>query len=203
MRTDPAFTELRTGRVRLRRSVPEDAEAISAYRSDPDVRIHQGWHKTDTDHVRGEIEQMLQREPGGPGGWVQFSVETLDGGELIGDVGLCPAREEPDVMLVGYTVAPAHQGKGYASEAVGVLVDYAFDALEADVVRAYADAGNVASVRVAANVGLQVVERFEETDADGSWRGVRMERRRVPDPPADGPRPDDPSASATEDEPHD
>ncbi len=95
-----------------------------------------------------------------------------------------------------------HQGKGYASEAVGVLVDYALDTLEADVVRAYADAGNVASVRVAANVGLHVVERFEESDADGSWHGVRMERRRVPAGPGDGPRSDSPPASAAEDEPH-
>ena len=202
MRTDPSFTELRTSRVRLRRAVPEDAEAISAYRSDPDVRIHQGWRKTDPDHVRGEIEQMLGREPGEPGGWVQFSVETLDTGELVGDVGLCPDREDADVMLVGYTVSPVHLGKGYASEAVGVLVDYAFDTLEADVVRAYADAGNVASVRVAANVGLAVVERFEENDADGSWHGVRMERHRVAAGTDDGPRSDGPPASAAEDEPH-
>ena len=202
MRTDPSFTELRTPRVRLRRSVPEDAEAISAYRSDPDVRIHQGWRKTDPDHVRGEIEQMLGRAPGEPGGWVQFSVETVDTGELVGDVGLCPDREEAGVMLVGYTVSPVHQGKGYASEAVGVLVDYALDTLEADVVRAYADAGNVASVRVAANVGLVVVERFEENDADGSWHGVRMERHRVAAGTDDGPRSDSPPASAPEDEPH-
>ena len=202
MRTDPSFTELRTPRVRLRRSVPEDAEAISAYRSDPDVRIHQGWRKTDPDHVRGEIEQMLGRAPGEPGGWVQFSVETVDTGELVGDVGLCPDREEAGVMLVGYTVSPVHQGKGYASEAVGVLVDYAFDTLQADVVRAYADAGNVASVRVAANVGLVVVERFEENDADGSWHGVRMERHRVAAGTDDGPRSDSPPASAAEDEPH-
>ena len=202
MRTDPSFTELRTPRVRLRRSVPEDAEAISAYRSDPDVRIHQGWRKTDPDHVRGEIEQMLGRAPGEPGGWVQFSVETVDTGELVGDVGLCPDREEAGVMLVGYTVSPVHQGKGYASEAVGVLVDYAFDTLQADVVRAYADAGNVASVRVAANVGLVVVERFEENDADGSWHGVRMERHRVAAGTDDGPRSDSPPASAPEDEPH-
>ena len=182
--------------------MPEDAEAISAYRSDPDVRIHQGWRKTDPDHVRGEIEQMLGRAPGEPGGWVQFSVETVDTGELVGDVGLCPDREEAGVMLVGYTVSPVHQGKGYASEAVGVLVDYAFDTLQADVVRAYADAGNVASVRVAANVGLVVVERFEENDADGSWHGVRMERHRVAAGTDDGPRSDSPPASAPEDEPH-
>jgi len=178
VRTDPGFTELTTTTLRIRRSLPGDAEAISAYRSDPDVHVHQGWHQTDPDHVRGEIEQMLLRAPGEPGGWVQFSLETLDGGELVGDVGLCPDRVDAGVMLVGYTVAPRHQRHGYATEAIGALVGYAFDTLEADVVRAYADAGNVASVRVAAKVGLNVVERFEESDADGTWRGVRMERRR-------------------------
>ncbi len=178
MRTDPAFTEIRTARLVLRRSQSRDAEAISAYRSDPDVHVHQGWHKTDPDHVRGEIEEMLRRAPGEPGGWVQFSVETLDTADLVGDVGLCPDRDDAGVMLVGYTMAPVHQGRGYATEAIDALVDYAFTTLDADVARAYADAGNVASVRVAEKVGLLVVERFEEADGGSTWHGVRMERRR-------------------------
>jgi RimJ/RimL family protein N-acetyltransferase len=179
---DPAFSELRTARLLLRRSRPHDAEAISAYRSDPDVHVHQGWSKTDPDHVRGEIEEMLQRAPGEPGGWVQFSIETRDAGELIGDVGLRPADDEPGVILAGYTVAPAQQGRGYATEAVGAMVDYALHTLGADVVRAYADAGNAASVRVAEKVGLLVVDRFEGSDGDGTWHGVRMERRRANHP---------------------
>jgi RimJ/RimL family protein N-acetyltransferase len=177
MRTDPAFRELRTERLRLRRSEPRDAEAISAYRSDPNVHQHQGWAHTDPDHVRDEIEEMLRRAPGEPG-WVQFTVETLDGATLVGDVGLCPRADEPGVVMVGYTVDPGAQGKGYATEAVAALVDYAFSVLGADLVRAYADAANVASVRVADKVGLAVVERFQASDDDGTWHGVRMERRR-------------------------
>ena len=180
MRADPGFTALRTDRLSLRRSQPGDADAISAYRSDPDVHIHQGWGKTDPDHVRGEIEQMLRRAPGEPGGWVQFTVETLDEGTLVGDVGLCLDREDAGVVLVGYTMAPASQGRGYATEAIRALVDYALDTLDADVVRAYASADNIASVRVADKAGLLVVERFEASDDDGAWHGVRMERRRTP-----------------------
>jgi len=177
MRSDPDFVELRAPRLRLRRSSPEDAEAISAYRSDPDVHVHQGWGDTSVPHVRSEIEQMLARIPGEPGGWVQFTVETTGDGALVGDVGL-RVDEDPGVVLVGYTIAPAHQGCGYATEAVGRLVDYAFETLGADVVRAYADAGNVASVRVGEKVGLLVVERYEEPDGNTVWHGVRMERRR-------------------------
>jgi RimJ/RimL family protein N-acetyltransferase len=87
--------------------------------------------------------------------------------------------DDPGVILVGYTVAPAHQGHGYATEAIGALVDYAFETLGADVVRAYADAGNIASVRVGEKVGLLVVERYEEPDGNRVWHGVRMERRRA------------------------
>jgi aminoglycoside 6'-N-acetyltransferase len=181
MRPDPGFTELRTERLRLRRSDPADAETISAYRSDPTVRMHQGWRHTDPDHVRGEIEEMLDRAPGQPGGWVQFSVELLPTDVFVGDVGVCVDREDPTVLLVGYTMDPAAQGNGYATEAVAALVDYAFDVLSADVVRAYADAGNAASVRVADKAGLTIVERFEGNDEEeGTWQGVRMERRRTP-----------------------
>ncbi|HEX3300165.1 MAG TPA: GNAT family N-acetyltransferase [Actinomycetota bacterium] len=182
MRADPGFEELRTPRLRLRRSQPRDAEEISSYRSDPDVHEHQGWDRTDPDHVRQEIEEMLQRVPGSTGGWVQFTVETLEDDKLVGDVGLRVAEDEPGVVMVGYTMAPAAQGKGYATEAVGALVDYAFGTLDAQIARAYADAANAPSVRVGEKVGLVVVERFDGQHEGETWHGVRMERRRPPDP---------------------
>ncbi|MEX0984655.1 MAG: GNAT family N-acetyltransferase [Actinomycetota bacterium] len=182
MRTDPDFTALSTGRLELRRSVPEDAEAISSYRSDPDVHVHQGWEHTDPDRVRADIEEMLSRLPGDPGGWVQFSVRERDGGRLVGDVGLCPAEDEPDVMKVGYTISPAAQGNGFATEAVRALVDYAFSMLEAEIVRAYADEGNTPSRRVMEKVGMVLIERFEGEDESGPWAGVRYERVRHQDP---------------------
>jgi aminoglycoside 6'-N-acetyltransferase len=182
MRADPTFEELRTSRLRLRRSEPRDAEQISAYRSDPEVHEHQGWDRTDPDHVRLEIEEMLQRVPGGTGGWVQFTVETLADDRLVGDVGLRVAEDEPGVVMIGYTMAPAAQGRGYATEAVAALVEYAFGTLDADIARAYADAANAPSVRVGEKVGLVVVERFEGQHEGETWHGVRMERRRAPDP---------------------
>ena len=178
MRADPGFEPIETERLRLRRSRPEDAEAISAYRSDPEVSRQQGWERTDPDAVRVDIEAMAARRPGEAGGWVQFSVEERETGRLVGDVGLSPAEGEPGVIKVGYTIDPVAQGRGYATEAVGALVRYAFDVLGADVVRAYASADNASSIRVAEKVGLRLVERFEGRDEDGRWFGVRYERRR-------------------------
>jgi RimJ/RimL family protein N-acetyltransferase len=177
MRADTRFERLVTDRLVLRRSRPGDAETISAYRSDPAVHRQQGWDRTDPDGVRADIEEMASRTPGEPGGWVQFSLEDREG-RLVGDVGISPADGEPGVVKVGYTVAPAFQGRGYATEAIGALVAYAFDTLGADVVRAYASADNAPSIRVAEKVGLRLVDRYEHRDADGTWQVVRYERRR-------------------------
>ena len=72
MTADPALDPIDTDRLRLRRSVPEDAEEISAYRSDPKVNRYQGG-PDGPDGVRAEVRGDAARAPGEPG-WVQYSV---------------------------------------------------------------------------------------------------------------------------------
>lgn len=177
MRPDPGLQAIETGRLRLRRSVPADAEAISAYRSIPEVGRFQGWERTDPAFLRREFELMAERQPG-RGGWVQLTVEERDTGELVGDVGMSPAEGEDGVLKIGYTIAPEHQRKGYATEAVTALIGYAFETLGAAVVRIHADAENLASIRVAEKAGLTLVERYRRRDAEGVWFGVRYELAR-------------------------
>ncbi len=183
MRADPQLERLETDRLVLQRSRPHDADAISAYRSDPEVSRWQGWERTDPESVREEIRVMAARTPGRDG-WVQLSVFEREAGRLVGDVGLSPAAGEPGVIKVGYTIDPACHGRGYATEAVRALVSYSFDELDAAVVRAYASADNVPSIRVAEKVGMSLVERVEHHDDDGAWFGVRYEIRRDDRPPA-------------------
>jgi RimJ/RimL family protein N-acetyltransferase len=178
MHPDRSFEPLLTDRLRLRRSVPEDAAAISVYRTDPEVRRYQGWGDTGPEGVRAAIEEMQARDPGEAGGWVQLSVEDRETGRLIGDVGISPADNDPGVIKIGYTIAPEFQRAGYATEAVRALIDYAFDALGVDVVRAYASAENAPSIRLAERVGLRLMERFEGVDDGVRWTGVRYELRR-------------------------
>ena len=186
MDIDTDFLPLETERLVLRRSRPEDAGAISSYRSDPAVNRYQGWERTDAEGIRTEIETMAARHPGEPGGWVQLSVLERESGTLVGDVGFTGAEGEPGVMKLGYTMSPAYQGLGYATEAIGALAAYAFDRLGAEIVRAYASAENIPSIRVAEKVGMQLMERFEHHDDGETWHGVRYELRRE-----DVPRPDE------------
>jgi RimJ/RimL family protein N-acetyltransferase len=178
VRVDTDFQPLHTEHLLLRRSRPEDADTISAYRSDPEVQRYQGWERTDPAGVRSEIEQMAGRPPGEPGGWVQLTVLERAGERLVGDVGLSPADGEPGVIKVGYTISPAFQGRGYGTEAVRALVAYAFDTLGAEVVRAYASADNLPSIRVAEKVGMHLIARREHRDGAQVWFSVRYEINR-------------------------
>ena len=178
MRVDTDFEPIATERLLLRRSRPEDAETISEYRSDPDVNRQQGWERTDPAGVLADIAEMSGRSPGEPGGWVQFTAEEREGGRIVGDVGCAVADGEPNVIKVGYTISPAFQGLGYATEAVRALVDYAFDTLGAETVRAHASAENAPSIRVAEKIGMRLVERVEYREGDEVWYGVRYEVRR-------------------------
>jgi RimJ/RimL family protein N-acetyltransferase len=82
------------------------------------------------------------------------------------------------VIKVGYTIDPAFQGLGYATEAIRALVEYAFETLGAEVVRAHASAENAPSIRVAEKIGMRLVERFEHREGEEVWYGVRYEVRR-------------------------
>ena len=178
MHVDTGPQPIETERLLLRRSRPEDAATISAYRSDPNVNRQQGWDRTDLEGVLADIVEMSGRSPGEPGGWVQFTVEERGGGRIVGDVGLSVADGEPGVIKVGYTIDPAFQGLGYATEAIRALVEYAFETLGAEVVRAHASAENAPSIRVAEKIGMRLVERVEHREGDEVWFGVRYEVRR-------------------------
>lgn len=180
MHVDTGPQPIETERLLLRRSRPEDAATISAYRSDPNVNRQQGWDRTDLEGVLADIVEMSGRSPGEPGGWVQFTVEERGGGRIVGDVGLSVADGEPGVIKVGYTIDPAFQGLGYATEAIRALVAYAFETLGAEVVRAHASAENAPSIRVAEKIGMRLVERVEHREGDEVWYGVLYERRREP-----------------------
>ena len=118
MRIDRDVRPLLTERLMLRRSLPEDAEAIAVYRFDPDVLRHQGWERTDAEGIAREIGEMAARAPGGTRR-VGAVHGLRAGGRLVDDVGLSRVEDEPEVIKIGYTIAPAFPGRGYATEAVG------------------------------------------------------------------------------------
>lgn len=162
---DEGFTVLETPRLLLRRFQPGDLDAFVAYRADPEVARYQGW-EAGYSRARGEefIGWAATADPDTPGEWYQFAIERRQEPRLIGD---CGARFDDDAVEVGFTVAPAYQGQGYATEAVERLLRYIGSRGHREAV-AWCDVENAASRRV--------LERLQFTlreTVDGEHRYTR------------------------------
>ena len=159
-----SFIPIATARLRLRRFRAEDAAPLAAYRSDPEVARYQGW---EAGYTRAQAEafvrEMAVADPGEAGGWFQVAIADPVTDVLLGDCVIHPHADDPAVVEVGYTLAPAHQGHGYATEALAAITGYAFSTLGAECVRAVTDARNAASIAVAERVGMTRVSSMHTT----------------------------------------
>jgi RimJ/RimL family protein N-acetyltransferase len=90
-------------------------------------------------------------------GFGMFSVELRATGEWVGRVG--PWRPEGwPGNEVGWTIAPEHLRKGYATEAARAALEFAFDTLGWTQVIHVIMQGNEASVAVARKVGSALID---------------------------------------------
>ncbi|MFE0631356.1 GNAT family N-acetyltransferase [Streptomyces sp. NPDC058864] len=147
-----------TPRLRLRRFRPDDAPDLAAYRSDPAVARYQGWSAPVSPKEAADlVEGFAAADPEEPG-WFQYAVELAATGELIGDIGVCLHTNRMQADL-GFTLGRAHQGHGYATEAVTALLDRLFTGRGLHRVSAECDARNTASARLLERVGFRLEGR--------------------------------------------
>jgi aminoglycoside 6'-N-acetyltransferase len=146
---------LETDRLVLRRFRAADAPVLAAYRSDPNVARYQSW-ETPYPLVAAEamVVQMASADPRAPG-WFQYAVARReDDDRLVGDVGV-NRHDEGRQAEVGFTFSPAYQGRGYAAEAVGRVVDHLLGTDRLHRVHAGCDARNTRSARLLERVGFR------------------------------------------------
>jgi RimJ/RimL family protein N-acetyltransferase len=158
---------LRTARLVLRYLTPADAEVFFTYRSSPAVSAMQGWMPAS----RAEADVFVGSVAGVPfgrrGTWSQLGIVEAGNDALIGDAGVyVDARGA--AAEIGYTIAPAFQRRGYATEAVrAILAELeAIYAIRCFVART--DPRNVASIALLVRLG------FREEAGIGEDRHFRM-----------------------------
>jgi RimJ/RimL family protein N-acetyltransferase len=144
------FPELRTPRLVLRRLVPPDAPAIARYRSLPEVARYQSWDAFTLDDAERLVADQAGVAPDTPGTWLQLAIVAS---EVVGDCGL-HFLDEKQVEL-GITLDAAHQGKGFAAEALRAVLDHLFGTLGKHRVVATTDGENAAAAALFARLGFR------------------------------------------------
>jgi RimJ/RimL family protein N-acetyltransferase len=138
-------------RVRLRPWRAGDAVAVHAACQDPEI---QRWTQVPVpygpEHAEGFVGGIAPRT--WADGGALFAVEPLDGGGLVGSMGLFPPQD--GFAEAGYWTAPAHRGQGLTAEALGVLTDWALEFVGLHRVELLVDPANTGSCRVAEAAGF-------------------------------------------------
>lgn len=146
--------EVRTARLLLRGWRDADREPFAAMNSDPVVMEHfpetYGRERSDA-----FVDRIMAR-------WAElryglWAAERLDSREFIGYVGLWPATFEAPftpAVEVGWRLAAAHWGHGFATEGARQALRYGFDTVGLDEIVSFTAVGNVRSWRVMQRLGM-------------------------------------------------
>jgi len=144
---------LHTARLLLQVMKPADASVLAAYRNEPDVAKYQDWDLPYTlEDAQTMLAEQAELDDLAIDRWVQVAIEH--DGVVVGDLGVNLARDG-HVPILGYTIAPEHQGSGYASEAAAAIVDAIFAHTHAHRIVATLDPKNFASMRVIEPLGFE------------------------------------------------
>ena len=144
--------QLATPRLLLRPFVPGDVAIVHRIYSDPEVmRYVATGPLSDIAHSRRLIEDYTDHQR--RHGFSFWAVIERESGALIGDAGLY--RTMSGELELGYTLGAAWWGRGYATEAAGTWLRFAFEDLGAEEVVALAEPANTGSLHVLEKLGMR------------------------------------------------
>lgn len=147
------FPVLETERLILRDMRLEDAEALFAYASDPEVTRHLTWN---THRSVEDSKQFLETaiQDYANGNLHRWAIVHKSSGEFIGTCGLVARSQEHRRAHVGYALARAYWGRGLATEAVRDMIAFGFDRMDLNKIVARCFPENSASERVMQKLGM-------------------------------------------------
>ena len=166
--------ELKGSRVLLRDLRAEDFDTAHAYGADVDVVQYMPWGPNSPEDTRAFLQRAMGEAAATPRTTFELAIiETgPDGGGHVGGCGLMGRRAQyHDEYEIGYCLCRKAWGRGLASEAVGLMLDFAFGAVGAHRIFASIDAHNKASQGVAQKHGFRLEGKMlRDTLIRGEWR---------------------------------
>lgn len=150
------FLPLKTNRLLIRSLSLADAQALSFYRSIPEVSLYQSWKTYSLEDANKLITQMNEALPTTKGKWFQFGIELEENKNLIGDIGFLNTDEEGK-SWIGFTLDSNYWNKGFAVEAVRAVLDF-YASIDVTNVWASIDPANDSSKKLLLKLGFIIVE---------------------------------------------
>ena len=144
---------LQTDRLRLRPFADTDADALFALHSNAFVLRY--WDAPPwSEPARAERFISACRQMAEEGSGARLAIDRVSDGTFVGWCSLTGWNPGFRSARMGYCLVEAAWGYGYATEAAGAVLQWAFDTLDLNRVQAETDTRNVASARVLEKLGF-------------------------------------------------
>ncbi len=157
--------EIRTERLHLRHWRDDDIEPFAAMNADARVMAH---FPSLQSREKSAALVARWRARMGERGWGLWAAELRRTGEFIGFVGLeVPAATLPcsPCVEIGWRLAAAHWGQGYATEGAKAALGIGFETLGLDEIVSFTAVGNLRSRAVMERLGMTETDpTFEHPD---------------------------------------
>jgi RimJ/RimL family protein N-acetyltransferase len=154
---------LTTERLLLRTFRRDDLPAYAALNADPEVARYLGGplSRADSDDIAAWAQECHATD-----GIGLLAVERRSDGAFLGMCGLHHQESVPNEVEIGWRLAHAYWGHGYATEAATAWLDHAFGPLGLERVISITDPPNLRSLAVMHRLGM-VFEREAEVEDSG------------------------------------
>lgn len=154
---------IQTARLILRRLADPDRAAFAAMAADPQV-MDPPMSRRDSDDLLDQLAALWDAD-----GFCYGAIERRSDASFLGMAGIAWTR--PDAPLcpffeLGWSLAPAHWGRGYATEAARAWIDHGFGPLALPEITVFADPANRRSLAVLSRLGLRPDGLREEGTAE-------------------------------------
>jgi RimJ/RimL family protein N-acetyltransferase len=145
-----------TERLRLRQLEAGEARALLNGKADPD-RPWIGGYPIEGTLIAVEAFLRQLSVGGRPGPFGVYQLIRESDSLVLGDIGFHAPPDRSGTVTVGYGLAPAARGQGFATEALRALIDWALDQPGVRRVEADTAHGNFASRRVMERAGMRFI----------------------------------------------
>lgn len=166
----PTFP-IRGERLLLRPLASRDTAALFAYRGREDVCRYVPFEPMTRERIAEHLAgQWARTELTSQGQSLTLGAEVRQTGELAGDVILFWHSREHAGGEIGYVFNPSLGGRGYATEAVAMMLRLGFEELGLHRIIARIDERNEPSARLARRVGMRQEARLVDNEfCKGEW----------------------------------
>lgn len=155
------FPLLESERLNFRKLTDADAYEILALRSNPEtMRFIPRPLLTDIDGALAHIKTINDKIEENSD--INWAVTEKNSDKCIGIIGFYRTQPEHFRTEIGYMILPEYWGKGYVTEAVNTLLNFAFNTLNFHSIEAVIDSRHKSSERVLQKNGFTKEAHFLE-----------------------------------------